>query len=257
MIRALIVDDELHCRENLQMLVEDFCPEVQLVGTAPSADKAKEILESDDVDLVFLDIMMPKTDGFGLLDSLNKRNFAIVFTTAHSEFAMKAIKTGAIDYLQKPIDITELQEAVKKVGEKTKSNQNIQEVEDTVKKVLAQMGVDQGTQHSTTNEIAIPTREGLEIVRHKEIVRLEGNDSYTTIYLSDGRKFLSSKTIKVYESHLPERYFMRVHKSHVLNLSYLKAFSRTGGNIAVLRNGDQVPVARRKLQHFLDRVQSF
>ena len=254
MIRALIIDDELHCRENLQFLVKDFCPEVELVGMANSAEMARQILSTERVDLVFLDIMMPQTDGFQLLQSLDSRSFEIVFTTAHSEFALKAIKTGAVDYLQKPIDIEELQEAVKKAAARIKSPENTLAVEDTVRKVLREMGL--GHQ-STPTEISIPTRSGLEIVPHKDIVRLEGNDSYTTIFLQDGRKFLSSKTIKVYEDHLPEQHFMRVHKSHVLNLSYLKSFSRIDGNIAVLSNGDHIPIARRKLQSFLDRVQSF
>jgi len=254
MIRALIVDDELHCRENLQLLVKDFCPEVELVGTAHSATSAREVIESEKIDLVFLDIMMPSTDGFQLLESLEKRDFAIVFTTAHSEFALKAIKAGAIDYLQKPIDISELQEAVKRVALNVKQSSKTEEVETTVRKVLHEMGLNT---NSSNSEIAIPTRNGLEIVRHKDIVRLEGNDSYTTIYLQDGRKFLSSKTIKVYEDHLPSKYFFRVHKSHVVNLSYLKAYTRIDGNIAILTTGDQVPVARRKLQNFLDRVQSF
>lgn len=254
MIRALIVDDELHCRENLQLLVKDFCPEVELVGTAHSAASAKEVIDSEKIDLVFLDIMMPTSDGFQFLESFTKRDFSIVFTTAHSEFAMKAIKAGAIDYLQKPIDISELQEAVQRVASHLKLHSKSNEVEDTVRKVLSEMGLNAASPNS---EIAIPTRNGLEIVRHKDIVRLEGNDSYTTIFLSDGRKFLSSKTIKVYEDHLPNKYFFRVHKSHVLNLSYLTAFSRIDGNIAVLTTGEQIPVARRKLQTFLDRVQSF
>lgn len=255
MIRALIVDDELHCRENLQLMVEDFCPDVKVVGTASNAASAIELIRGNEVDLVFLDIMMPGTDGFELLQSLDNPTFSIVFTTAHSEFALKAIKAGALDYLQKPIDIAELQSAVQKVVARIGATPKVKDVESTVRKVLNEIGL--LDKPSGSSEVAIPTRDGLEVVKHRDIVRLEASDCYTTLYLEDGRKFLSSKTIKVYEDHLPPKYFLRVHKSHLLNLSFLKGFSRGEGNMAILKNGELIPVARRKLQLFLSRIQSF
>lgn len=254
MLNALIIDDELHCRENLSMLVEDFCPEVKVIGAADGASEAREFLKSEKVDMIFLDIMMPRVDGFEFLSSLEEKDFAIIFTTAHSEFALKAIKSGALDYLQKPIDLEELQQAVERARSYSSDDSKTQELIQVVRGVLSEMGLKEG---DSTSEIAIPTRDGLEFVKHKNIIRLEGSESYTTIYLLDGRKFLSSKTIKVFESNLPDKHFIRVHRSHVINLNYLKSFKRTGGNQVVLQNGDQIPVARRKLSAFLKRVQSF
>lgn len=251
-LRALIIDDELHCRENLQLLIEDYCPEVQIIGSASDALSAKNMIESELPDLVFLDIMMPGKDGFGLLGELESRDFTLVFTTAHSEFALRAFKSGAVDYLQKPIDIEELRAAVDKASERQRSRHADGSLANTVRKVLEDLGM-----QNNQGELAVPTRDGLEILRYEEIVRLEGSDSYTTLFLADGRRFVSSRTIKVYEDNLPSSQFCRVHKAHLINIRQLRTYSRSEGHIAVMRNGDQIPISRRKLALLLARIQTF
>lgn len=251
-LRALIVDDEFNASSNLEMLVKEFCPEVSVVGTANSAGTARDILNEEEIDVLFLDIKMPGEDGFALLRSLPDRDFSVVFTTAHNEFALKAFKEDAIDYLEKPISVEELQRAVKKLLRLHQAGSNNASENQDLKELISSLA-GPGLQHKT----AIPTRDGYEIVDNKDIVRLEACDSYTNIYLSNGRRYMSSKNIKVYEDSLSKQIFFRIHKSHIINTrDHLKAFSRADGNFAILSDSSSVPVSRRKLPEFLGRISS-
>lgn len=252
-LRALLIDDEFNASSNLQMMIEEFCPELRVMGTANSASEARLFLEEQEVDVVFLDIKMPGEDGFAFLQSLPDRDFSVIFTTAHNEFALKAFRADAIDYLEKPINVEDLQQSVKKLirlheGGKT----NITE-SDSLREFLK--GV---TLFPENEKTAIPTRDGYVVIRNKDIMRLEASDSYTNIYLADGRRLMSSKNIKVYENNLNKQVFFRTHKSHIINTMYhLNAFSRTDGNFAILSDQSSVPVSRRKLPEFLERIASF
>src|SRR5690606_38192605 len=242
-MKALIVDDELFCRENLKFIIDEYCPEITSISQASSADEAHAYFSESDADILFLDIKMPNENGFELLESINNKNLSVIFTTAHNEYALKAIKAQAIDYLEKPINIEDLQDAVKKAGVKAKKSDNsLEEIKALIRR--------------TANEkIAIPMREGYEIIAYQDIIHLEASESYTMIYLANGKKLLSSKNIKVYEDKLDSEVFFRTHKSHIINLQYhIKGFSRIDGNSAVMSNGKQIPIARRKLQVFLDRI---
>lgn len=239
-LRSILVDDEFYCRNNLKMIIEDFCPELEVVGMADSADQARSLIKQVQPDLVFLDIKMPKEDGFSLLESLPNRNFSVVFTTAHSEFALKAFKADAVDYIEKPINIDDLKNAVNKAL-KYQIRESIEHPEDVKEK--------------ENDRISLATRDGFMMVKNEEIIHLEASDNYTMIYMTDNRKFLSCKNIKVYEESLNKNVFFRVHKSHIINISnHLKGFSRNDGNIAILSNGKQIPVARRKLTDFLHKI---
>lgn len=237
-LKSIVVDDEFFCRNNLKMILDDFCPEVEVVGMAESADQARSLISQHQPELVFLDIKMPKEDGFSFLDSLPTRNFSVVFTTAHNEYAFKAFKADAIDYIEKPINIEELKNAVTKAVK-------LHVTESPVAVDVA----------STNDRISFTTRDGFITVKYDEIVHLEASDNYTMIYMTNNRKHLSCKNIKVYEESLDPTKFFRVHKSHIINVSnHLKGFSRNDGNIAILSNDKQVPVARRKLAEFLERI---
>lgn len=249
-INAIIVDDEEFARENLKMLVEDFCPGVHVMALTANAREAHKMVDELNPDLVFLDIMMPGEDGFSFLKSQMDRSFAVIFTTAHDEFALKAIKESAVDYLEKPVNIEELQVAVDKAFSAIQLRKQAGVSDERLKHILEGIALE-----NSNEKTSIPTRDGLAIVKNSEIIHLEANESYTTIYLTDNRKYLSSKTIKVYEDSLNDRMFFRTHKSHIINLTHhLKEFNRTGGNIAVLSNNVEVPVSRRKLPIFLDRI---
>jgi two-component system LytT family response regulator len=246
-MKALIVDDEKFCRDNLKILLSDYCPEVDEVELASNAEEARARLSGFNPDILFLDIMMPRENGFELLESISGKPKSIVFTTAHNEYALQAIKAEALDYLEKPINIDELQEAVSKASKRMKIPGTSDEI---VKQVLKEI-----SKKSDEEKIAIPMREGFELISIKDIVHLEASESYTLIYLADGKRIVSSKNIKVYEEKLDEAIFFRTHKSHIINVKHhLMRFSRIDGNSAVMSNGKHVPISRRKLQSFLEEI---
>lgn len=247
-IRSIIVDDEMNCRDNLKMIIDDFCPELEVVGIADSAQRARELITLHHPDLVFLDIKMPKEDGFQLLQSIKDRDFSVVFTTAYNEYALQAFKADAVDYIEKPIGLDELKSAVRKV---IRLNPNLSidhsvSLENTESKK---------TVFRDNEKISLATRDGFTVVKNEEIVHLEASDNYTMIYMTDNRKFLSCKNIKVYEESLNPEVFYRVHKSHIVNIKHhLKGFSRHDGNNVQLSNNKMVPVARRKLSDFMEII---
>ena len=249
-LKALIVDDEFNARNNLKILIDEFCPELQIIGLVESAAEARIIIEKEKPDVVFLDIAMPKEDGFSLLKSYENRDFSVVFTTAYNEYALKAFKENAIDYLEKPISIDDLQKAVQKVM-KVHGNSEQRTPAELSELVNEAM-------EGKNDRISIPTRDGYIIIRNTDIIHLEASDNYTMIYLIDGSRHLSSKNIKVYEENLNQEVFFRTHKSHIINVEHhLKEFSRSEGNMAVLTNGINVPIARRKMSNFLSRINTF
>lgn len=252
-LKALIVDDEFHARSNLEMLLENYCDDVTIVGSAASPNEARKILAEEKVDVVFLDIKMPGEDGFEFLNSIKVKDFAVVFITAYNEYALDAFKADAIDYLEKPIDIDELIDAVEKIRKIKNSDTPLslnQNLVDLIKSVV--------NKQMDFEKTSIPTKDGLVIVNNQEIVHLEASESYTTIYLLDGKKYLSSKNIKVFEENLNPNIFFRTHKSHIINFAHhLKEFNRSLGNLAVMSNGQQIPVSRRKLTEFLSKINTF
>jgi len=251
-IRTLIIDDEQHARENLKLIINDFCPDLQIVAEAGSADQARTLISELNPDLLFLDINMPNEDGFELLESIENKAFSVIFITAHNQFAMKALKAGAIDYIEKPIDIEDLQAAVAKVAESVSlTSTNIDFG------MIKQLLNDYKSENKATT-IAVPTLSGYDIIKAKDIVHLEADESYTRIFLVDGKKCVSSMTIAKYEKVLDPSTFFRVHKSHIINTRYhLKEFNRHEGNVAIMDTGEAIPVARRKLSGFIDAIKTF
>ncbi len=251
-LKALIVDDEFNARENLKLLIHDYCPEVEIIGLAQSAEAAREIIKSNQPDVVFLDIAMPNEDGFCFLNSFEEYNFSVIFTTAYNEYALKAFKANAIDYLEKPISIDELKNAVEKTIKYQKNN-----IIDNSNSSLSKL-IDELNLAKSPERISVPTRNGYLIIRNEDIIHLEASDNYTMIYLNDGSRHLSSKNIKIYEENLDKEVFFRTHKSHIINIeNHLKEFSRSEGNVAIMTNGKNVPISRRKMSFFMERINTF
>lgn len=251
-LKAIIIDDEFNARENLKILLQDHCPELEILGSAESAQQARILIASTAPDLIFLDIAMPNEDGFSLLNSFEKRTFSVVFTTAYNEYALKAFKADAVDYLEKPIAIDELKKAVLKV-QKYHS-------EDAINNTTVNFGQlsQKINENKSAEKISIPTKDGYIIINNKDIVNLEASDNYTMIHLSDGSRHLSSKNIKIYEENLDASVFFRSHKSHIINVEYhLKEFSRSEGNVAIMTNGKYIPISRRKMSFFMNRINCF
>ena len=247
-LNAIIIDDEFNARENLKIMLEEHCPELQIKGLGSSAEEGRQLIDSQNPDLVFLDIAMPNEDGFSFLNNIKDRKFSVVFTTAHNEFALKAFKADALDYLEKPIAVDDLKKSVIKVSkyhQKNAVNNSNLNLKTLATKINAE-------------KISIPTRDGYIIINNKDIVNLEASDNYTMIHLSDGSRHLSSKNIKIYEEKLDENVFFRSHKSHIINVEYhLKEFSRSEGNVAIMTNGKNIPISRRKMSFFMNRINSF
>jgi two-component system LytT family response regulator len=252
-LNALIVDDEFHARSNLEMLLKNYCDDVKIVGSASSTNEARKVLNEQKVDVLFLDIKMPGEDGFQFLNTIKERDFAVIFITAYNEYALEAFKADAIDYLEKPIDIDDLINSVNKIHKIKNSDTPLTINEDLVNLIKSIV-----TKQVDFEKTSIPTKDGLVIVNNRDIVHLEASESYTTIFLVGGKKYLSSKNIKIFEDNLNSNIFFRTHKSHIINFAHhLKEFNRTLGNLAVMTNDEQIPVSRRKITEFLSKINTF
>lgn len=250
-LKALIVDDEKHARENLRMLIEEFCPQVSVQGMAESSTKASEFLRDEAPDIVFLDIMMPGKNGFSFLKEHPDRSFEVIFTTAHNEHALQAIREGALHYLEKPINVDELMESVERAGKRIGKQDAKGEQENLdMEKLLEQL-------RFGNNKTAVSTSDGIEFFNNEEVIHLEAQDQYTAIHLTGGRRVISSKNIKHFEDRLHPAHFFRIHRSHIVNLTHhLKSYSRIDGGIVTMSNGVEIPISRRKLPLFMERIQS-
>ncbi|UKN00806.1 LytTR family DNA-binding domain-containing protein [Paracrocinitomix mangrovi] len=245
-LRAIIVDDELHCIETLSWHLEKACPEVEIIESCDSPEKGIEAIQKYAPDLLFLDIDMPGMTGFDLLGKLSDRSFEVIFTTAHDQFAVKAIKVSALDYLIKPVDKDELKIAVQKAIEK---KQEGQKSVDPIEHLLQQI-----QQNKLSNRVVFPTMEGLEFVDTNDIVRCESESNYTTVFLKSNNKLVISKTLKDIEELLSQDTFFRVHNSHLVNLNYVKKYVKGDGGHLIMEDGAIVSVSRSRKQELLNYI---
>jgi len=247
MIKALVVDDEKKSRESLRMLLDEFCDNVEVVGTAESISETLGIVKEKNPNLVFLDIRMRGESGFDLFKHFDEVNFEVVFTTAYSEYAIKAFKFSAIDYLLKPIDIEGLQEAVEKAEERIKSKEFPQKRIEALLQNLKPI-------ESTNFKLALPTAKGLLFVKLSEILYCVGQNNYTEFYIKDKTKIIVSKTLKEYESMLSEHNFFRIHKSYLINLNEITEYIRGDGGYVIMNNNSSLDVAKRRKESFLRKI---
>lgn len=247
MLRAIIVEDELHSREALKNLVEEYCPEVTVVAAAPSVEEGICLVNQHKPELVFLDIALNVGTGFDLLEQVTERSFEVIFTTAYEHYALRAIKFSAIDYLLKPIDVEELQAAVKKVL----SRQEITPYNRQIDALLHNLQNHNHRRHTIT----LATAEGLIFVPVCEIVRLEAMGSYTQFHLANGKKIMVSKHLKEYEQLLNTADFFRIHQSHLINLDEVSQYVKADGGYVRLKDQTQVKVSASRKEEFLSRMQ--
>ncbi len=245
MITAMIIDDEAKGRLALREKILAYCPLVQVQAEASNGHEALLLIQQHKPQLIFLDIEMPRMNGFEMLNELSEKNFHIIFTTAYDQYAIKAIKYAAFDYLLKPIDIEELKAAVSKI-DAAESNQTKNQVE------LLQ----QNLQHpkKQLNKLAIATLDGLQFYDINDIVHLEANSNYTIIYFTNKTKVTASRTLKEFEELLPADIFFRTHHSYLINLNYIKRYIKGDGGQIEMQNGTYVDVSRRKKEEFLKAI---
>jgi two-component system LytT family response regulator len=246
MIRTVLVDDETDSIRVLQKLLETYCPRVTVVGTAEGVETALAVIQATHPDLLFLDIEMTQGNAFDLLNKLRPLSFQVIFVTAFDNYAIRAFKYSAVDYLLKPVDIDELVGAVDRVAERSQQ-----------KGIIEQMQVfldNMGNYNHAQQKMAVPTVEGLIFINLKEVVRLEAKSSYTQIVLDNGEFITATRTIKDYEDILPESMFCRIHNSHIINLFKIEKYNKGRGGFVTLEDGSTIEVASRRRQEFLRRL---
>ncbi len=251
---AIIVDDELNVRQTLEILLRQNCPEIKLCGSAESAATARQLLMASDIHLIFLDISMPHENGFDFIASIPKENYAVIFTTAYEEYALKAIKANAIDYLLKPINPTELKEAVNKATAYLSLRLQQNKIQEIYNESLNNLIRQVKGESSRVNKITVVEKFGFRIVEVDTIRYLEADSNYTIIHMSGLDKIISSKSLGEFEKVLDSEQFFRIHKSNIINLNYLKGFSSYQGYFAILDDNTKLPVSRRRFNEFRELV---
>lgn len=239
MIKAMIVDDKMASIELLKWLISQHCPDISLVGQACSVEEAIPIIREREPDILFLDIQMPKQNGFDLLSGIGKWDFEVIFTTAYNEFAIQAIRYSALDYLLKPIDAGDLVKAVERFK---------------VKRIYAPAGEElyrNFIQNLSNKEkkLALTGVTDIHYVSLDEIIRLQAERNYTRFHFTDGKTFVSARTLKEYEELLPSGEFIRTHRTHLINKRFVMQYDRDG--FLLLKDGSRVEVSRRKKDQVL------
>lgn len=250
MISALILDDEWTNVENLAYILERDCAGVEIRFKSSSTKAAYEWLQEHSVDVIFLDIEMPEQNGFDFLKSLANYNFQVVLVTAYSHYSIKAIKAGALDYILKPVSIEEVQLAIERIRGIKASHQRME-----LHQELLYDFFKQNQMHSAPRRIALPQLGMVSYVDVDDIVSLEAQSNYTLIHKIGSQKQLVSRTLKEFESILDDKLFIRIHKSYIINMNYVKEYNSTDGNMVTMNDGHQWAVSRRQVERFNERMQ--
>jgi two-component system LytT family response regulator len=246
MIKALVIDDENRTRELIVKMINSFGFDIEAKQGGNNVITGIESIDSEEPDLVFLDIQMPDGTGFDVLKGLKYRNFEVIFITAHEEFAIKAIKFSALDYILKPVDPSELRAAVEKAVQTVHEKK-----EDTQFEVL-QNNINPGHK----KRLVLKTQESVHVVELDNIIRCEADRNYTSFYLVGGKKILVSKTLKEYETLLTGHNFLRVQQSHLINLNFVDRYDKGDGGSVVMKDGSEVPLSPAKREIFFKIIEN-
>lgn len=244
MIRTLIIDDENKNRLRLQRMIGNDFPNIDVVGEADSVKSGVQQVEKLKPELVLLDIKMADGDAFDLLDRIDKVFFKIIFITAYEEYALKAIKFSALDYLLKPVTVEDLQVAIAKAEHQIMNDLKVQ---------LSTLQLNLNSQKNKT--IVLKTMNKIYLVEIMEIMRCESDGNYTRIFTREGKKYMVSNPMKEYEDILVDHGFFRIHKSHMINLSFIDSFDKEG--YIRLKDNTSLPVARRKKNELIEVISNF
>lgn len=242
-INALIVDDEQKSRSSLRKLLADFCTGVTVVAEASDINAAQSLIEQLKPNLVFLDVEMPFGNGFDLLERLPAIDFEVVFITAYSQYAVDAFKYASIDYILKPIDIDTLTRAVERVSAHLRNKQSISNYKLLLQQVQKQTDGDIRIQLSAIRE--------QHLVKCSEIICCVADGSYTNVYMTEGRKFYSSRNLKQFVEELPVSIFYRIHNGHLVNMNHVEKIIKGHGGSVVMSDGKELEIAVRRKEDFL------
>jgi two-component system, LytTR family, response regulator len=244
MIKALIVEDEQPSLNHLKLMIENSFQQIRIVGTANDVTTARELLLSEEPEMVFLDIELPEHSGFSLLEG-GSSNFEVIFTTAFSSYAVKAFEYFALGYLVKPIDPVQLKRTVNTALERIEQR----EVNNRIEMMLQMVR----TQNDLHKAIPLPTGNGFEIVHSDRIIYCQSEGNYTLFHLNDKRNILVCKQLGMYEKLLPKQAFIRIHSQYIINTAFVTKYSKGSGGLVTLNSGDELPVSATRKQDFMDR----
>ncbi|MEH6514332.1 MAG: LytTR family DNA-binding domain-containing protein [Maribacter arcticus] len=242
MLQAVIVDDEIKALQSLTWELTNFSDEINVIASFTNPHDALDYLEKNTPDCLFLDIEMPTMDGFQFIQKLTNKNFPVVITTAYNQYALKAIKNDALDYLLKPIDTDDLEDTIAKIKKFNNKNFSVEKLE------MAMLNFNSRSIHK---RITLNTDGKLIFLESDEILYAESDGNYSTIFLTDGQKIVLTKKLKEVNELLPSDSFFRIHNSYIINLNKIKEFLKTDGYV-VLKSNHKLPVSRQKKSDFLD-----
>lgn len=247
-LKTLIVDDERNNRENLSLLLSEYCGDVKVIGMAGSVDEALKIIGSEEPDLVFLDIRMPEKDGFKLLESLEEVRFEVIIVTAYNQYAIQAIKFCAVDYLLKPIDVAELIHAVDLVSRRISRKQE----NERLKQLIYHMN-----REGPPEKIGLASQNRIDFIEIARIIRCEADSNYTHVFLENREKITISKTLKDFEELLRDNGFLRLHQSHLVNSVHIKTYQKNDGGYIIMNDDTIIPVSRTKKKEVLALLRKY
>jgi two-component system, LytTR family, response regulator len=243
MLKAIIIDDEPDCVKLLALQLKMYCPQVDVVAACTSSTEALIQIQALQPQIVFMDIEMPVMNGFQLLEKLGEINFSLIFVTAYDQFAVKAFRFNALDYLLKPIDGKELTKAVAKAMQQKPGTQQLQSLKQQLHA---------GDKYQP-DKIALPYQNGVTFTEIKSVLYCEADNNYTRFYIAGGQQYIVSKTLGDIQEVLEERNFLRVHRQYLVNLDHIKKYVRGEGNYLVMSNDENIPVARNKKEKLIER----
>lgn len=246
MRKVLIIDDENRTRELIAKMIDSFGLDVKAIPEGENVQSGIEAIQKNQPDIVFIDIQMPDGTGFDVLRSIENKNFEVIFITAHEEFAIKAIKFSALDYLLKPVDTNELRSALEKALVRLADNAEPHQFEALQKNILP----------NEKRRLVLKTQESVHVVELDQIIRCEADRNYTSFFLRDDKKILVSKTLKEYEILLTGYNFLRVQQSHLININYVDRYDKKNGGAVVMKNGAEVPLSPAKRELFFKKLEN-
>lgn len=241
MITAILIDDDNNLRAGMKTLLSLYAPEIQIIGEADSVKAGTELLLKTDPQVVFLDIHLGDGSGFDLMEEVNKNgrlNSQIVFITAHEQYAIKAFRFSALDFLLKPVDPDELKKVIHKIKNVLVKNDSVAHIDLLLENIRKKV--------DNFKRIALSTSDGIHLFEISDIIRCESEDNYTKFYIKNNKPVLISKTLKEYEDLLTEHGFERIHQSHLINLAYLKSYIKKDGGYVVMADNSNLPISQRK-----------
>ena len=247
MIKAVIIDDEPAMQEVSSFLLSEYFPEIEQVGIANSVKSGIDLILEQNPDLVLLDIELTDGNSFQILQKLKPYNFKVVFITGHNSYAIKAIKFSALDYILKPVNEVEFQQAIQRAVEQINSNDDVTKQTEVL--------MDSYKKETQSKKLVLKTTESLHIIDISDIQFCRSDNSYTTFYLIDGEKIVVSKSIKEYSELLTEYGFFRPHQSFLVNLNHVKKIDKLDGGFIIMKNKKEIPVSTRQKKYLINLLE--